>query len=319
LVWVSAGFLFALILTLFDYRHFERISYPFYAATVIMLAIVLSHGRSALGAQRWLQLGPLSVQPSELAKLALALGMAKFFTNYRGGIPLSFLGLFWPVALTAIPFVFILKQPDLGTGLVVASISGAMVLFVGVRKRILFTFLVVIAVTAPIAWNKLLRPYQKARISTFLNPEADARGKGYQTIQSKIAIGSGELTGKGYLNGTQKKYQFVPKQHTDFVFSTFAEEFGFIGSVFVLLLYASFALLGLNVAYTAKERFGMLLAVGLTALISLQAVINLGMEMGSLPVVGVTLPLFSYGGTSFLTTMFAVGVLLNISMRRYMF
>ncbi|HLG21076.1 MAG TPA: FtsW/RodA/SpoVE family cell cycle protein, partial [Bdellovibrionota bacterium] len=153
----------------------------------------------------------------------------------------------------------------------------------------------------------------------FLNPERDALGQGYQIIQSKIAIGAGEFSGKGYLKGTQSKLQFLPKQYTDFVFSNFAEEFGFLGSILLLGLYASVSLLGLNVAFMAKERFGMMLGVGLTALVTSQAVINLGMEMGLLPVVGVTLPLFSYGGTSLITTLFAVGLLLNISMRRYMF
>jgi len=319
LIWTFFGVVIAFFALFFDYRHLQRLAYPIYVIILIALVLVLIKGRIALGAQRWLQLGPLSIQPSELAKVAVAFCLARYFHARRSGSQMNFLDLIVPGLLTVIPFILILRQPDLGTGLIVVSVAGALILFAGVQRRVLITIALAGLVMAPIAWKFVLRPYQQDRVRTFINPEKYALGKGYQIIQSKIAIGSGELTGKGYLKGTQSKLQFLPKQYTDFVFSNFAEEWGFVGSVILLSLFALFSFLGLNVAYSAKEPFGMMLAFGLTALILSQAAINLGMEMGLLPVVGVTLPLFSYGGTSLVTTLFTVGILLNISMRRYMF
>lgn len=317
--WVVIGFVGMFLLTLFDYRILERFAYVVYALVVISLAVVMFSGRSALGAQRWLQLGPLSIQPSELAKLGIAFCLAKYFHSRRSGDTLGFLDLIVPAVLTMIPFVLILKQPDLGTALIVACVAGTMTFFAGLQKKLIVFLLIVCVVTPPLAWEFVLRPYQKDRVHAFLNPEAHALSKGYQVIQSKIAIGSGQLSGKGYLKGTQSKLQFLPKQHTDFVFSTFAEEFGFLGSVLLVALYASVGLLGLNVAFTAKDKFGMMLAFGLTMVVTSQAAINIAMETGALPVVGVPLPLFSYGGTSMITTLVAVGLLLNISMRRFVF
>ena len=316
-IWISVGLVIMALILFFDYRILERVSYLFHAATILLLVLVLFKGKAALGAQRWLQLGPISVQPSELVKITMALALAKYFQTRSG--PISLWGLFWPAVLTMIPVALILKQPDLGTSIIVVFVSGAMVLFVGVKKKVILMALVCAVVTGPMVWQYGLRPYQKDRVYTFLNPEKDALGKGYQIIQSKIAVGSGQLTGKGFKKGSQTKLQFLPKQHTDFVFSNFAEEFGFLGSAFVLILYALFSILGLNVALTAKDRFGLMLGVGLTTLVISQVWVNLGMEIGLLPVVGVTLPLFSYGGTSILTTLLCVGILLNISMRRYVF
>ncbi len=319
IVWISIGMVIMLVTTIFDYRILERISYAIYGIVLLLLAYVMIAGRSALGAQRWVQIGPISIQPSELAKIAIVFVLARYFSRRRDPDPISFAGLFWPAMLTGIPCLLILKQPDLGTAIIVAAVAATLIIFVGLKKRVIATLVIIAAISAPLAWKFVLRPYQKERIFTFLNPERNPLDQGYQIIQAKIAIGSGELTGKGYLSGTQSKLQFLPKQHTDFVFSNYAEEFGFLGTAVLLGLYAVFAFLGLNAAYSAKDRFGALLGLGITAMVISQAIINLGMEMGLLPVVGVTLPLFSYGGTSLLTTLAAIGVLLNISMRRYMF
>jgi rod shape determining protein RodA len=319
LLWAAIGLLLLFLMMIFDYRILRQLAYPFYGLVLILLALVMLKGRAALGAQRWIQLGPLSIQPSELAKLATALCLARYFHSRRDKSLLGFKSLLLPALLVAVPFVLVLKQPDLGTALVIALIAGSMVLFIGVERKIIIGGLIVLAVSVPLGWKYVLQPYQKNRVITYLNPEKFSQGKGYQVIQSMIAIGSGELTGKGYLKGSQSKLQFLPKQYTDFVFSNFGEEFGFMGSVLLLGLYASFTLLGLNVAYTAKESFGMLVALGLTSFTAGQAAINLGMETGALPVVGIALPLFSYGGTSLLTSLVSIGLLLNISMRRFMF
>lgn len=318
-VWTGLGLLLMFSMVVFDYRILERLAYPFYVAVLLLLVVVMFKGRSALGAQRWIQLGPISIQPSELAKLATVLCLAKYFHLRRDKNLLRFTSLLVPGLLAAIPFLLVLRQPDLGTALVIATIAGSIFLFIGVERRVIMAVLVIFLVSAPLAWKFGLRDYQKDRVITFMNPERFAQGKGYQVIQSMVAIGSGELTGKGYLNGSQSKLQFLPKQHTDFVFSNFAEEFGFLGSLFLLGLYASVGFLGLNVASTAKDPFGMLVALALTSFTVAQAAINLGMEMGGLPVVGISLPLFSYGGTSLMTSLISVGLLLNISMRRFMF
>ncbi|MFH1262804.1 MAG: rod shape-determining protein RodA [Pseudomonadota bacterium] len=318
-LWAGIGFLFLFSMVLFDYRRLTRLVYPFYGLVLVLLVLVMLKGRTAQGAQRWVQIGPLSIQPSELAKLAMALCLARYFHARREKGALGIRGLLIPGLLVVVPFGLVLKQPDLGTALVILMTALAMILFIGVERRIIAVALVLTALSAPLVWKYALHGYQKDRVITFLNPEKFSQGKGYQVIQSMVAIGSGELTGKGYLKGSQSKLQFLPKQYTDFVFSNFAEEFGFLGSMILLGLYAAFTFLGVNVAYTAKESFGMLLSLGLTSFIAGQAAINLGMETGALPVVGVALPLFSYGGTSLLTSLLSVGILLNVSMRRFIF
>lgn len=319
IVWVSVGFLLTLILSLVNYRLWHHIAYPSYIITLILLLAVLFMGRVSQGAQRWIHIGGLTIQPSEAAKLSVILCLAKYFDGHRDRGAMGWVGLAFPAVLLFFPFLLIIKQPDLGTGLVVVFTGIAMILFMGVRLQVLSVLVVLTLLSVPLIWKFGLHSYQRDRVITFMNPEKFPHGKGYQVIQSKIAIGSGELIGKGYLKGTQSKLQFLPKQHTDFIFSTFAEEFGFVGTTLLIALYLSFALMGLSVASGARDHFGMFVAFGFTLLIVIQALINFGMEMGMLPVVGMTLPLFSYGGSSLVTTMIALGVLLNISMKRYMF
>lgn len=318
-IWLSIGVAITLLVSLVDYRVLERFSDFLYWSMVALLILVLLVGKVSQGAQRWLSVGGVAIQPSEIVKICVIFMLSRHFQKHYDGRRLGFSELMIPLIYCLIPFVLILKQPDLGTGLVVLGTGLTMILFVGIRKEIVLGSIVFLIVLLPVSWNFILHDYQKDRVITFLNPEKYAQGKGYQVIQSKIAIGSGELLGKGFLKGTQSKLQFLPKQHTDFAFSNFAEEFGFVGTIILLALYASLGILGFNIALTARDSFGMYMAFGLTAKLLIQAVINLAMETGLLPVVGITLPLFSYGGSSLLTTLIGIGVLLNISSKRFIF
>jgi rod shape determining protein RodA len=219
--------------------------------------------------------------------------------------------------LTIIPFLLIVKQPDLGTAMVVALIAGSMTIFVKIERRSLLYFIVSGMLTVPLVWF-FMKGYQKNRILTFLNPDRDPLGAGYHIIQSKIAIGSGMFTGKGFLKGTQNALSFLPEQHTDFIFSVLAEEWGLVGCVVLLVIFLMLIIWALNVAHRCRDPFGTILAVGVTAMIFWQVFINIGMAMGLMPVVGVPLPFISYGGSSIITTMICIGLLMNVSMRRFM-
>jgi rod shape determining protein RodA len=219
--------------------------------------------------------------------------------------------------LTIIPFLLIVKQPDLGTAMVVALIAGSMTVFVKIERRSLLYFIVSGMLTVPLVWF-FMKGYQKNRILTFLNPDRDPLGAGYHIIQSKIAIGSGMFTGKGFLKGTQNALSFLPEQHTDFIFSVLAEEWGLVGCMVLLVIFLMLIIWALNVAHRCRDPFGTILAVGVTAMIFWQVFINIGMAMGLMPVVGVPLPFISYGGSSIITTMICIGLLMNVSMRRFM-
>ncbi len=304
----------------FDYRAFERWGYVLYGLMAVSLVAVLVAGRTGMGAQRWIALGPLSFQPSELAKVILIITLAKYYSE-DGVTEGHTLGqLVKPLILVLVPMGLVVKQPDLGTALMLLFIFCAMTALAGIRLRSFVKLAIGTALAAPVAWGFFwghLKDYQKNRILTFLSPESDPSGAGYHVIQSKIAIGSGALTGKGYLNGTQSQLSFLPERHTDFIFSVISEEWGFLGSMLVLLIFLFLILWGIETAYKSKDRFGALLAAGITSMLSFYVVINIGMTLGIMPVVGVPLPLISYGGTSALTTLFALGLLLNVNMRRY--
>jgi rod shape determining protein RodA len=265
-----------------------------------------------------LSLGPISFQPSELAKISILMMLAKFFTEKGGYGDYRLRDLWRPFVLIAIPCGLILKEPDLGTALVLAAVSFSVILFVKINWKSLVILILLALSVSPFVWFSL-KPYQQKRILTFLRPETDPLGSGYHISQSKIAIGSGQFWGKGFLQGTQTRLHFLPEQHTDFAFSVLAEEWGFIGSCLVLVLYLLLILWGLAIAKNSKDNFGSILAVGIVAMIFWQVAINVGMVTGLLPVVGIPLLLFSYGGSSFITTMAAMGILMNISMRRFMF
>jgi len=318
LYWFSIGFILFFLMTTFNYYTLERLAYPIYFFSIGLLLLVLIVGKTASGSQRWLNLGPVSFQASELAKIAILLVLAKFFSEKGWHQEYRLRDLWQPFLLISIPTALILKEPDLGTALLLVVVSFSIILLVKVKWKSLAILVVSTLSVAPFIWSGL-KEYQRLRVLTFLRPEMDPLGAGYHINQSKIAIGSGLFWGKGFLKGTQTRLHFLPEQHTDFAFSVLAEEWGFMGSVILLLLYLFLVLWGLKIAMNSKDKFGSLLAVGIVAIIFWQVVINVGMVTGLLPVVGNPLVLFSYGGSSLISTMAATGLLMNISMRRFMF
>ncbi|WP_321372310.1 rod shape-determining protein RodA [uncultured Desulfuromusa sp.] len=318
LLWLSGGVTIALIICLFDYRHLEHFAVHFYGLSVGMLIYVLLVGKTAMGAARWIDLGFFNVQPGEVIKIAIILLLARIFAKTANPFGYNLSELWGPALWLLLPVVLILKEPDLGTAAMVIFIAVTMLLFAGIKRGTLICLGILGVLVAVAGWFGL-HDYQRARIRTFMNPEADPLGSGYHIIQSKIAVGSGGFWGKGFIQGTQSQLSFLPERHTDFAFSVFAEEWGFAGSFTLLFLYLFLIVWGLYIARRAADRFGLFLAVGVTAMIFWHIVVNLGMVIGLLPVVGVPLPLFSYGGTSMVTTMIGVGLLLNVSMRRFMF
>lgn len=319
LYWIAAGVILCLTVCSLDYHMLEDFAYWLYGGVLFLLLAVLAVGKTSMGATRWIHLGFFSMQPSEPMKIVIIMTFARFFSRYPvfQGLSLKDLGL--PLLLLGAPALLIMKQPDLGTAILVILIAGTMLLYVGVRLSALGTL---VAAALPVVyggWRFLLHDYQKDRIYNFLNPDLDPQGSGYHIIQSKIAVGSGATFGKGFLHGTQSQLRFLPEQHTDFAFSVFAEEWGFLGCLVMVLLYLFLILWGLGIASRCNDRFGSLLAVGVSAMLFWHIVINMGMVIGLFPVVGVPLPFFSYGGTSMVTSMVGVGILMNISMRRFMF
>jgi rod shape determining protein RodA len=318
LAWMGVGTFVALAVTLFDSRTFQRLSWVLYAVVVVLLLFVLVKGRYVMGARRWIGFGPVNFQPSELAKIAVACTLATWFHadagKRRDGYGL--LGLVIPLGITLVPAVLTLKQPDLGTALIICSVGFTQILFAKVRWKAIAVLAVVAVGGATFAYPHL-KPYQKKRVETFLNPQGDALGAGYHATQSMIAIGSGQGLGKGWGQGTQSYLSFLPEQHTDFVFSVWAEEHGFLGCLLLLSLYFALIAAAIDIAGSARDRFGNFLAVGITGMLFWQVLINIGMVIGLLPVVGVTLPLMSYGGSSVLTIFTSIGLLANVGMRRF--
>jgi rod shape determining protein RodA len=311
----ALGFAIMLAVATVDIRIWMKIAYPFYALSLALLVAVEIMGEVGMGAQRWLDLGFVQIQPAELAKIAIVLAIARHFhglTHEQIGNPLH---LIWPLLLAAVPAFLIFKQPKLGTTLVVLATTGIVFFMAGVRiwKFVLVGFAGGAAV--PVAWS-LLRDYQKNRVLMFLNPESDPLGAGYHIIQSKIALGSGGVWGKGLLGGTQSHLQFLPEKQTDFIFTMLSEEFGFVGGLALIGLYTVVVLYGLGIAYRARSQFGRLVAIGILSGIYLNALINMAMVMGLVPVVGEPLPLVSYGGTSMLTLLFGIGILIGVYVHR---
>jgi len=317
LIWFGAGAALMMAAFLFNYKHLDRWAHTIYAVCILLLIGVLFFGKHVGGARRWLALGPVSIQPSEMAKIAVIIVLSRYYSRVISSGGLTLRNLIPPMVYTLIPFLLIVKQPDLGTAMLILIIAGSVTLFVKIERRTLLGILSFGGLCIPLVWY-FLKGYQKLRILTFLNPDLDPLGAGYHIIQSKIAIGSGMLFGKGYLKGTQNALSFLPEQHTDFIFSVMAEEWGFIGAVIMVLLFLLLVTRGLHVAYGCRDPFGTVLAVGLTAMLFAQIVINIAMVMGLMPVVGVPLPLVSYGGSSVVSVMITVGILMNVSMRRYL-
>ncbi len=357
LVWCAIGFGGLLAAMSIPYRSFDALAYPTYVVGILLcLAILILHGTPFVR-ERWLVIGPVNFQPSEVMKYGVILVLARAFSGMKEGrFRVSRLAI--PIVLTIVPLALILKEPDLGSALVLIGVLLPVLYWGGVPLRVLFflvspllaalaslklgffvlylaaivAFLafgkernlvilsIVVAVNLatgiarPILWHQL-KPYQRARILSFVNPE-DTLGSAYQIIQSKVAIGSGGLFGKGFLQGTQKGLSFLPEQHTDFIFSVVGEEFGFLGCSLVLLLFGVLLVRGILIAAHVRNRFGSLLAIGVVSLIAFQVVVNVGMTLGMLPVTGIPLPLVSYGGTSLTTTLFGIGLVLNVGIHR---
>jgi len=316
--WLLIGLVVMVTIAFIEYRFYMDFAHIVYIVTFVLLLTVLGYGIITSGAQRWIKIGPLSFQPSEFIKISLILVLARFFHRppHRNGYTLKQLSL--PFLLLFLPMGLILKQPDLGTAIILFLIFFSILIFVKIRWSSLLTIGLVGAAAVPILWH-FLKDYQKKRIITFFSPELDPLGAGYHLIQSKIAVGSGGILGKGFMKGTQSKLGFLPEQQTDFIFSALGEEWGLIGSLFVIGLYLALILWGLRIAVQAKDRSGAVAAFGVVAMLFWHTFINIGMVLGIMPVVGIPLPLLSYGGSFVISTLMGVGLLLNVSMRRYLF
>jgi rod shape determining protein RodA len=318
LSWLLIGLLTMIVVAFVEYRYYSDFAYLIYGVTVFLLVVVMVFGMITSGAQRWIRIGSLSFQPSEFVKVSLIIVLAKYFEKPPDRKGLTMKDLLMPFLILIVPMGLILKQPDLGTAIILLLILSSTVLLVKIRWSSLFVIVLIGASTLPLLWG-FLKEYQKKRIYTFFDPSLDPLGSGYHIIQSKVAVGSGGVFGKGFMKGTQCKLGFLPEQQTDFIFSVLAEEWGLLGSLLVISLYLILILWGLRIAMTAKDRFGAILAFGVVAMLFWHVFINIGMVVGIMPVVGIPLPLLSYGGSFMVSTLMGVGLLLNVSMRRYLF
>ncbi len=317
--WILLGWSVFFVMTFVNYDFFRRISIPVYLINLFFLALVPLIGKSYYGAKRWLDLGFSSYQPSETMKIALIFIMARVLSSRQKPEGLGFLELLMPLSLIGMPFLLIAKQPDLGTAILIGFVGMAMIMFIGVKRHIVALALVIGVCGAYFAWTHALKEYQKNRIETFLDPGKDPRGTGYNSIQSKIAVGSGRILGKGFRKGTQSQLEFLPERHTDFIFSVLSEEHGFVGGMTTIGLFCILFLMGIRIASQAKDRFGVLIVVGCMSYLFGHMAINIGMVIGLLPIVGIPLPLLSYGGSSLLTTMFCLGIISSVSYRKFLF
>jgi rod shape determining protein RodA len=317
--WLTLGAGVAVLIVAIDYRHFERFGFIAYGIGIALLVLVFLLAPNIRGSQRWIFIGSFSLQPSEIMKILLIIALAKYLHNDPKTEGRTLKDLVIPGAILGLPMLLILKQPDLGTALILAFIFGSIMLLTNLKLRSLLLLAGAFVLSAPLTWTYLLKDYQRERFLAFLHPEEDLLDSGWHAHQSMVAIGSGGFWGKGFMQGTQNQHRFLPDQHTDFPFPVWAEEQGFLGVALLLFLYTFLILWGLKVASQAKDRFGAVVAVGVSALFFWHTSINLGMVCGLLPVVGVTLPLFSYGGSSVLTSMMGVGLLMNVSLRRFNF
>jgi rod shape determining protein RodA len=311
----GVGFAIMMFIALLDIRFWLRMAYLAYAGALILLVGVEIYGSIGMGAQRWIAVGPVQVQPSELMKITLVLALARYFHGLNLEDVNRITSFIPPLMMILLPTALVLRQPDLGTAMMLAAGGIVLMFLAGVRIWIFVAGGLAALASIPIAWQ-FLRDYQKQRVLTFLDPETDPLGAGYHILQSKIALGSGGMFGKGFLQGTQSHLNFLPEKQTDFVFTMLAEEFGMIGGLGLLGLYALLLVYGVFIAMRSRSHFGRLLAMGVTVTFFLYVFINIAMVMGLLPVVGVPLPLISYGGTAMLTLMMGFGLLMCVFVHR---
>lgn len=317
LIWGALGLVAMLGAMCVNYGKLRNLSWVFYAVCILLLLLVPVAGKTVYGARRWLSLGFISIQPSEAAKLAVLILSARLLA--QDGAPLGWKDFFKVLLAGALPALLILLQPDLGTTMLILLILGGMILFHGVKGYVLKSCLVAAPCAAAFMWFVGMHDYQRQRILSFLNPGDDPRGSGYHILQSRIAIGSGEIWGKGFGEGTQSQLRFLPERHSDFAVAVFGEEWGFVGCVALVTLFCLFLLAIFSTAAQAKDRFGSLLVVGVFFYFFWQIFINMGMVIGLMPVVGVPLPFISYGGSATIVNFALLGIVLSVSMRRFMF
>ncbi len=316
MIYFAAGLALLIAASVTDIRFWLSIAYPAYVVSLVLLVAVIFVGHSALGAQRWLSIGPLEIQPSELMKIALILALARFLHGLSIEDISRPLRLLIPLVMIAMPAFLVLKQPNLGTTIILVADGMSLLFLAGLSWWWIAPALGAVATAIPLAWRFFLHDYQKQRVMTFLDPESDALGAGWNITQAKIAIGSGGLSGKGFLQGSQSRLNFLPEKHSDFIITNFAEEFGFVGSIALLLLFAVVIGYGVQIAASARSQFGRLVAMGLTLNFFFYILINGAMVMGLIPVVGIPMPLISYGGTAMLSVMFGFGILMSVHVHR---
>jgi rod shape determining protein RodA len=314
--WLVAGGILATVVAAIDYRHYERLGYVLYAIGVVLLLLVFILGREIRGSSRWIYIGSYSFPPSEFMKLFLVIALAKYLHDDPKSEGRTLRDLVIPALIAAVPTALVLLQPDLGTALILALVFLSICALVRIRLRSLAWLGFWTGIATAIFWSHGLRGYQNERINAWLNPTSNILGYNWDPHQARIAVGNGGWLGRGFMKGSQNQFMFLHEQHSDFPFPVFAEEWGFVGSLALVALYAFLVLWSLRVAAGAKDRFGAVLAVGVGAIAFWHAVFNIGMATGLLPIVGVTLPLFSYGGSSVMTILLGVGLVMNVSTRR---
>lgn len=320
IIWLVAGWGIFFFVTFLDYLWINKLVWVVYFLNVGALIYTDFAGKVVLGGQRWIDLHFFRYQPSETMKLALILILAKILvTKNPEGRGMGLRELFIPLMLVLVPFVLTVKQPDLGTAMTLLLIGGTMLFFVKIKRGIIVFISVIGIIAMPLVWQYGLKDYQKHRVLTFISPDSDPQGKGYNSIQSRIAVGSGQITGKGFRQGTQSQLEFLPERHTDFIYSVLSEEWGFFGSVIVIIIFICLFLVSFEISLKARDRNGALITVGITAYLFWHMFINIGMVIGLLPIVGVPLPLLSYGGSGMLTTMLGLGLVSSVAYRRYLF
>ena len=314
LIWMVIGLIFLFVIIHIDYQRFVDVAYILFGLSVLLLIAVLFYGRTKLGAQRWFSIWGFGFQPSEFVKITYILALSSYLGT-RAKFSYQTRDLIIPFIITLVPLALIFMQPDLGTALMLIPILFAMLYVRCADIRHLLAIIFLGLASTPFLWF-MLKDYQRERLSVFINPNADPLGAGYTIIQSKIAIGSGFILGKGWLSGTQNQLNFLPERHTDFIFSVVGEEGGFIGCMLLIGLYAVLIYRGLKIASSTGDTYGKLMATGIVVMLACQVIINIGMASGFMPVVGLPLPLMSYGGSSLLTTVISIALLLNIGMHR---
>lgn len=317
--WFLLSVVVAIAISFINPKTFERFSYVGYVITLFLVLLVLLMGKVGMGAQRWLVIGPIRMQPSEFMKMGLVLAMARYFTKVNPEKQLGFKDLIIPGLIMGIPAVMVIVQPDLGTGMMLVFIFSLMIFYKRLKWKTIITLGVIAVVGGVLMYNFGLREYQRKRIHTFIDPYEDAKGSGYNAIQSEIAIGSGRLFGKGFKNSSQASLNYLPENHTDFVFAIFNEEHGFFGSVFLIILYLVFFMRLVWLATSVQRFYDSVLVVGIMSIFFWHTFINMAMVSGLLPIVGIPLPLMSYGGSSMLTFGVGVGMATSVSNSRNFF